>query len=399
MKLHKLFKPLAAAPFLLCLSCSTVAPLPALKIKVYNNVDSVGELYGFAGDKQILIDQVSIQGDSLVYDLNEKANTGVYRFVCGNTTFDFMYSGVPIDMEYDQKDVNTTLIEKNDSLNNLFISFQRDIEKLHSDFSKDTAVSAQFCDAYRSVFNKYMKNPSLNNTALYNIIDFLYLPDYQCYKNQDTHNTSQLDFMLNKYPAQLKLDKPEILVTPYLYPVLTNYLDYFTTAPDSIFSKAAHQLAAKASDSENMHYMINSIIDAKIHAQKRIGIMTADSSERCFRTINDGYFGHQYIGSGEPINTKLAELATAETNTLLVFFSEKTCPLPAEIADTITSSKIYGHANNLSVVPINADSLPNEVLDEINIYEYPSALLISQNGTMISRWRGKENIYSFIRKK
>ncbi len=399
MKLVNTLRTISIVGITLFYSCSSAPKIPSLNIVIHNNEDTAAYLYGYAGDKQILIEEIIIKGDSLAYDLEAKANTGVYRFVCGEASFDFLYSGSPLGLEYDSRDVNSSLKETSDRINHLFLNFQKDAEQLYVDFSDDSIVTPAYCEAYHTMFNKYMNNPVIQNTALYNIINFLYIQDYQCYKIKSSNTLSHLDYMLHKYPDFLQLDKQELLVTPFLYPILSNYLDFFQGQPDSVFSIAVSQLLIKSSNSDGMQYLVSALAEAKCHAQGRIKVLESEMDGNCNRVLGEGYFKHEFINAGQSVGEIFTALATKEKNTLLVFYSDKDCPLSSSIMDSIAQYSGGKHNRDLQMLSLNIDSLQVEDIDKLNIYALPTALLISQDGILLSRWSGTKKINAFIQKK
>lgn len=380
-------------PFLLCIlffaACSSTDNYQ-LEVDLRNSTYDHAYLYGFMGEKQILIDSIPIYDGKILYNIENKCNKGVYRLLFDNNTFiDFIYTNEKLKISADANDVFATSEDNASYQDNTFFNFSKEISNIHAELQGE--ISQETLDSlsneYFILYNKYSSNKELQNTFFQEIINLLFLPDYTIYKaaNKNTSITED-QYLLENYFAYADLNKEELLATPYFYLAVNSYLQLFEGRNDSLFIEASEQLMKKASQNINVNNFLTNTISEIAFQQKRTQFFKTYNQYKnaCIKEIDDSFFSKLTLSPGCNLENLLPEHDTSSTYSLYCF-TDKNCPRSNNLVNLLTEKDKYFKKNNITVVKKNTgDSC---LLDKINIFVSPTIIVIDSKGNYISKWQ------------
>lgn len=401
--IHKHVAPYLYLVVFFFISCtSSKTDNKQLNITIINSTSEYGVLYGFMGDKQIAIDTLFLDNNTIEYNISEKCNTGVYRLILENgVPLEFIYNNEDITLSFDETDFPNSLNELTSKENDLFVSFYKDIYTYQNMVQNQSSEITEEQKReqgleYRNLFNKYLNQKDAKSYYAYSVIEFLYQPDYQTYLaiSEDTV-VNEESFMMTKYFAHKQFTDERLLASPYVYIIIESYLQYFATKSEESFALAAKQIQSKTSDNEEIALFVNTtIFESAINHNKKTFIT---------EHLNAKYADKICMGAIDSLNSKpsvsLGATVNSDENTKYVcmLFTNDKCPatdsVTTYIDDVLSTSAVKNIQFSKHIITENNSSLATQY----NVFAYPYLAVYDSNGLLLSRWYGEDEIKTALR--
>lgn len=374
-------------------SCSnTSSPSQSLlKIEIENNTADKAALIGYLGDKQIIIDTLSIIENKISYDISSKCNTGLYSIVFTNDiAFEFIYNDNNIDITFNQKEFPKSLKAANSKENSFYFSFYNDISNYYQSINNTDSLTKENSIKYSEIFNKYLNSKEAKGTNAYKLIEFLYQPDYTIFKLVNPNiEISENEFMLNKYITHKNFSEPFLYTTPYLYLTISNYLNYFKDKGNDTTIEAINNLYTKSYKDIKTEKFVEKAIHQTFFKKESLHIIKNDlknkySDDIIIRNVDDSTLSSfKYIET----DTYLPISDSSNTNKYkLYIFIDSSLKMHNIIKDIDTALFQYSTIENVLKANI------------ANIICYPTILITDKDNYLLSRWYGFNSIKNILKK-
>lgn len=188
-----------------------------------NSAPTHALLFGFIGENQIFIDTLKIEKGEVNYPISDLCNDGVYRLKVDGESHEFGYFSENMDLELIEEDGRTTLREKASKGNQIFLDFLGRLTYINATLYGDSTKN--YAEAYNQLFKETKEKTAGEYPYLNDLVSFLYQPDYQTYLlAHPTYKDSERSYYMFQYFADHALDSPFLMVTPYYYVSLINFL-------------------------------------------------------------------------------------------------------------------------------------------------------------------------------